>query len=469
MIANFGTGTPARLARAPLAPLLAKELREIVGGRAPWIMLLLLCPLVGYSFFQAVALYAEASAGAQGSPVLARSLSPFDGVLVPAFGAFYVGVTLLFPFVAIRALGQEKESGALRLLVQLPYPAPVLIAGKLAAVAAAWLMCAVPALSTLAAWRALGGHLAAAETLNLILGHLLYGMLVGAIALFAAALTESAATAAIVALAVTIGSWVLDFTLAGRPGVLAWIALASLTQTLHVFEQGLLSAGLVLGIVAAIVGFAALAAVWLPPGVARRAKLLRSLMCVAVTAAALGLASQVRLAADMTEDRRNSFAIGDERLLAMLTGPLTVTIHLAPEDPRYVDVQRAVFAKLARIVPDLTIRLAAPLAYAAGGGDERYGEIEYLYGGRRDVSRSTSPREILPLIYGLAGLPPPAAGPGEEFPGYPLVADATATLAWFFAALPLAILLAWFLVRRPPRIDPVFVKPTNQEESHANP
>jgi len=30
------------------------------------------------------------------------------------------------------------------------------------------------------------------------------------------------------------------------------------------------------------------------------------------------------------------------------------------------------------------------------------GEIEYVYGNRSDVSRSTSPREILPLLYALA-------------------------------------------------------------------
>jgi ABC-type transport system involved in multi-copper enzyme maturation permease subunit len=458
---------PAPVERAPLAPLLVKELREIVSGRALWIMLLLMCPLVGYSFFQAVALYAEASAGAQGSPVLARSLSPFDGILVPSFGAFYVGVTLLFPFVAIRALGQEKESGALRLLVQLPYPAPVLIGAKLAAVVAAWLMCSVPALSTLLVWRALGGHLAPAESLNLLLGHLLYGLLVGAVGLAAAAVSESAATAAIVALAVTIGSWVLDFTLAGRPGLFAWLAQLSLTQTLHAFEQGVFSAGLVLGIVAAILGFAALAAVWLPPGVALRTKLMRSLACVAVTAAVLAGASQVRLAVDVTDDRRNSFSRADERLLATLRQPLTATIHLAPEDPRYVDVQRAVFSKLARALPDLAVRLATPHSYAASGADERYGEIEYVYGARRDVSRSTSPREILPLIYGLAGVPPPAAAPGDDFPGYPLVADAALALFWFLGALPLAIALAWFVVRRPPRIDPAFVKQVTQEESHA--
>jgi hypothetical protein len=230
-----------------------------------------------------------------------------------------------------------------------------------------------------------------------------------------------------------------------------------------------LSAGLVLGIVAAILGFAALAAVWLPPGVALRIKIVRSLGCIAVTAAVLAAASQVRLAVDVTEDRRNSFARADERLLATLAGPLAVTIHLAPEDPRYADVQRAVFSKLARILPDLTIRLAAPHAYAASGSDERYGEIEYAYGARRDVSRSTSPREILPLIYGLAGVPPPAAAPGDEYPGHPLVADATVALAWFCAGLPLVILLAWFLARRPPRVDPAFIRPVSEEESHANP
>jgi ABC-2 type transport system permease protein len=197
----------APLARkAPIRPLFAKELREILGGRALWTLLLLECPLVGYSFFQAMSLYGEASATALQSPVLATSLSPLDGVLVPTFGSFYVAVTLLFPFVGIRALGAEKESGALRLLVQLPYRPSTLVAVKLVAVLTAWLLCAIPVLSALLAWRLSGGHLSPAETSNLILGHLLYGLLIGAIALFAASITESSATAAIVTLAFTIGS-----------------------------------------------------------------------------------------------------------------------------------------------------------------------------------------------------------------------------------------------------------------------
>ena len=273
--------------RAHLQPLLLKELREVLSGRALWTMLLLLCPLVGYSFLQAVALYSEASTSARDSPVLAGGLSPLDGVLVPSFGALYLAVTLLFPFVAIRTLGHEKETGALRLLVQLPYRVPTLIAAKMAAISIAWLISIVPLLSVLSIWVVLGGHLYAPETLNLILGHLLYGLLIGSIALFAAAISESAATAAIIALAFTVGSWVLDFGLAGQPGLLEWISRLSLTQTLRSFEQGLLSLSLLLGIIAGISGFVALSAVWLHPGQPPKTKLIRSTICVVITAVVL--------------------------------------------------------------------------------------------------------------------------------------------------------------------------------------
>src|SRR5205807_9824322 len=176
---------------------IAKEIREIAGGRALWAMLLAACPLVGFSLFQAVSLYGEASAAAAQSPILATGLSPLDGVLAPTFGASYVAVTLLFPFVAIRVLGREKESGALRLLVQLPYRTSSLIAAKLTAVAAAWWAASIPVLCSLVLWDVSGGHLSFPETSNLVLGHLVYGLVVGAIALFAASISDSAATAAI--------------------------------------------------------------------------------------------------------------------------------------------------------------------------------------------------------------------------------------------------------------------------------
>ena len=453
-----------RVQDAPLRPLLVKELWEILSGRALWTMLLLMCPLIGYNFFQAISLYGEASAAGLQSPVLAASLSPLDGVLVPTLGASYVAVTLLFPFVAIRVLGQEKESGALRLLVQLPYRSSTLIAAKLAAVLAAWVLSSVPAFSALAIWRMLDGHLSAPETLNLLFGHLLYGLLVGAIALFAASVSESAATAAIVTLAFTIGSWVLDFTVAGHPGLLEWIARLSLTQVLRTFEQGLLSAGLVVGIGTAMCGFAALATVWMPPGVDVRTKLFRSLVCVLAAAIVLGLATQIRFSVDVTEDQRNSFPVADQRALAKLVEPLDVTVHLAPEDPRYADLQRNVLAKLDRAMPNVSVRLAGGRQTpATNSGNDSYGEVEYAYANRSDISRSTSPREILPLLYGLAGVSPPAPASGGDYPGYPLAANGQVVLIWFFCGLPLCIVLAWWRSRRLP--EPITARFTKEVQS----
>jgi len=442
-----------------MRPLLDKELREVASGRALWTMLLILCPLAGYSFFQAVSLYGEASAAAGDSPVLGSGLSPLDGVLVPTFGGLYLAATLLFPFVAIRTLGREKESGALALLVQLPYRVPAFIVAKMTAIFAAWLAAILCAASALVVWSAMGGHLYLPETLDLLIGHVLYGLLVGAIALFSASISDNAATAAIITLAFTIGSWVLDFALAGQPGVLGWISQLSLTQTLRPFEQGLLSVGLLLGTVAAICGFAALAAVWLHPGVRVGTKIARSAACLTIAAGVVGLCTQLGRSVDVSEDRRNSFPAADQKALAELHEPLMIVVRFVPEDPRYADLRRNVLAKLERVMPRVTIQLATSGQSMLGSAsEEAYGEVEYSYGGHSDKSRSTSHREILPLIYALAGRPIPQPIAGEDYPGYPLLANASPALAWFLGGLPLLIVIAWWSSRRPPQIPSQLVK-----------
>jgi ABC-2 type transport system permease protein len=175
---------------------------------------------------------------------------------------------------------------------------------------------------------------------------------------------------------------------------------------------------------------------------------------VLIIAVMLGAAAQVRLTVDVTEDRRNSFPLADQELLATLRLPLLATVHMAPEDPRYADLQRNVLAKLERAMPNVSVTLAGPRqGFSSGSSDESYGEVEYVYSNRSDISRSTSPREILPLVYALAGVSPPSPTPGGEYPGYPLVASAEVALFWFFGGLPLLIVLCWWWTRRSPSID----------------
>jgi len=109
-------------------------------------------------------------------------------------------------------------------------------------------------------------------------------------------------------------------------------------------------------------------------------------------------------------------------------------------------------------MPHVTIRLATTGQSMVGStSEEAYGEVEYSYGGRSDKSRSTSHREVLPLIYALAQRPIPTPIAGEEYPGYPLLANASPALAWFLGGLPLLIAIAWWL-SRPPQIAPQRIK-----------
>jgi len=214
------------------------EVRKLIANRAFWILLLILCPLLGYSFIQAVDLFSAASRTAIERPELAGGMTTLDGVLAPTLGAFYLATTLLFPFVAIRALGHEKQTGALKLAMQLPVSETEIIALKLGAIFLVWAFSLTPAISAIVLWKFLGGFVSLPELTNLLLGHALYAVTVAAVALFAAAVTDSVSAGAIITLAFTLGFWILDLTVGFQGGALAYLASLSPTAVLRECERG---------------------------------------------------------------------------------------------------------------------------------------------------------------------------------------------------------------------------------------
>jgi hypothetical protein len=198
----------------------------------------------------------------------------------------------------------------------------------------------------------------------------------------------------------------------------------------------------------ATAGFLALAAIWLPPGVPLGRKLNVSVLIVVAAGILIGGAAQARTVLDVTPDRRNSFPLTDETLLAQLQERLLVTAHMASSDPRLFDLDRKVLARLKRVMPRVTIQIAEPGQTNPFGtaGDEAYGEIVLTYHGKSATTRSTGAGEILPILYELAGVGLPApAGPGLDEPGYPLVADASNAAIWFYGVQPLAFAVVWWL------------------------
>lgn len=420
--------------------LLAKEVRHLVRSKAFWALLLVLSVLVGYGFIQAVSLYAEASRSALKFPEAARGLSPLDGIMVPTFGAYYLCAVLLWPFVAIRLLGSEKESGSIQLSLQLPVSAWTFVGAKAAALAMGWLVALVPGLSALAIWRGLGGHLNFGEAACLLAGHGLFAAAVAGVAFLTAALSDTMATAAIGALAFTLGTWVLDF--AGQSaGWLRRLAAASPTLALRGFERGLFGLGAAMELTVLALGATALAALWIAPA-PRRVRFRRAAVGVFMIAVVVARSTVVRISRDVTEDRRHSFSTADEQALVRMGAPLRLEVHLSPDDSRWQDLDQNMLAKLRRVMPNLTIVNAEDGAgLSAGAQDKDYGWIFYSYQGKSDKSTSNSEEEILSILHGLAGSHV-QAGAASDHPGYPLVAEAGAWAWWFYGALPAAIVAA---------------------------
>ncbi len=430
--------------------LFAKEWRELLASRAFWMLLLMIGPLVGHGFIAAVNLYAEVSGIGGGPSALAQGLTPLDGILVPTFGAYDLAATFLFPFVAIRTIAAEKESGGWKLLLQLPGSLGLKIATKALVLLGGWLLAWLPGLLAIVLWEIYGGHLYAPETLNLLLGHLLRVTLSGGIAVAAAALAESAASAAIITLGVTVGTWVLDFIAAGRGGLLQQLAAYTPTAALRSFEQGLLS----LSTMIVMLGFGAagftVSAIWLDTGRKLRVRALRLAGAVGILAVLIiSAAGFSRASWDMSENRRNSFAPDDEAALRQIQEPLLVTVFLSPEDPRLTDLEQSVLSKMRRILPRLDVDYAA--ASQSGlfeTGEDHYGEIWYEMNGRKVMERSTIEPVVLGQIYRVANINPPQRTQSVEFNGYPLAARPVWAALIFYGLWPLATILAWWLTRR---------------------
>lgn len=428
--------------------LAAKDRRELVASRAMLVFAFCLGPLVGHAFATAVSVYGEASGGGGGPAALAQGLSPLDGIVVPTFGAYAIAAMLLFPFVAIRAVAAEKDSGALALLVQSRVGLGMMVVVKFVVLLVAWVIAWIPGIMALAMWRASGGHLYGPEVATVLAGHAMRGALVIALGLAAAAATDGAASAAVLTLAVTLGTWALDFIGQVRGGVAMSLARFTPDSAIRVFEHGELRLDLLLTTTALIVALLALTVVWLRPARSVPSRLGVSIGVVAGAIVACVAAARVGTSWDRSEDRRSSFALADDLALRTIRAPLYVTVHLAPEDPRLADLESGVLRKLRRTLPSVHVDYAARGATGLfEGSAAHYGEVWYRLNGREAMTRSTTVPIVLETIYGLAGLVPPTAGAAEAYPGYPHVAHIRLSAPLFYVLWPLAV-VAWWTSRR---------------------
>jgi ABC-2 type transport system permease protein len=426
-----------RLRKSASLWLLEKEWRELLASRAWWVMLLLIGPLVGVSFISSVRTYGELSGLHGTTGGVGQAFSPLVGVWAPTFSACELAAAFLLPFVAIRLVAGDRQSGALKLELQHPMSNFERITAKALVLTAGWLIASVPPLAAIILWRSYGGSIYAPELVTLAAGHLFNAGLSIALAAATAAVTEHPSTAAILTLSVTVGTWIINFVAAVHGGV--WERIAGYTPTAMVaeFQHGLIRLDVVLIAMTLIVAGLALAAVWLQLGIAVSSRLYESVFLGAVTAAIVVACTFARVSWDTSEDRSNSFSRADEEALESIQLPLRIEAHLAPEDPRRVDLEHHAISKLRRVLPALQVRYVS--ATSIGIFEQttaHYGEIWYELGGRRAMSRLTTPDGVLETVYSLAGITRPADDEGNIFRGHPLATAPKGAAALFYGIWP---------------------------------
>ncbi|HTE44996.1 MAG TPA: hypothetical protein VK636_07115 [Gemmatimonadaceae bacterium] len=430
--------------------LIEKELRELAASRSYWLLLLVIGALVGHAFMTSVGIYAEASGIGGGPAALSQGLSPLEGIVVPVLGAYDLAATLLFPFVVIRLIAVEQQTGGLALTLQLPASFTMSVVAKAVALVVAWIFSGLVGAFALLLWRMMGGHLYGPETWTVILGHVLRGVLTIGVAAAAGALATSAASAAIIALTVTLGTWALDYVAAARGGMVAAIAAYTPSAALRVFEHGELRVSTVIILLVLGAGGLGVAGAWLQEGrrLARRAGQVAAII-VGVAVACVA-AAQIHVSRDVSEDRRNSFPPADERALEQIRQPLKVTVYLAAEDPRLADLERGVLAKLRRTMASVSINYAAESRSGLfERPSEHYGEVWYELNGKRAMTRSSTEEIVLETIYSLVGRVAPTSENGAAYSGYPLAARSALAPWVFFLFWPSMVVALWWWVRRP--------------------
>jgi ABC-type transport system involved in multi-copper enzyme maturation permease subunit len=438
-----------RSRRSPFRWLLVKEWRELVASRAWWVLLLLMGPLVGYSFTSAVALYAELSGYGGATDGVGEAFSPLIGVWAPTFSACELAAAFLLPFVAIRVVSGDRQSGALKLELQQPMPVAWRVAAKALVLVAGWMVASLATAVAVVLWMTYGGSVHLPEIAALAAGHLLNAGLTVALAFAAATLTDHPATAAIVTLSVTVGTWILNFVASVHAGI--WERIAAFTPTAVVaqFQRGLIRADVTLAAVLLMgLGFG-LAVIWTRLGIPVHRKVRESLGAALLTVVALIGCTWLGGTWDLSDGRINSFRRADEKLLGSIRQPLTIEVHLAPEDPRRIEFERNVLSKLRRVVQDLHIHyIAATSTGLFEQSNEHYGEIRYAMMFMTSTTRAITLESALEEIYELAGFLTPVEEAADVFRGRPLQTTSRYAREVFYGAWPLAVVVAGILVQR---------------------
>lgn len=213
-----------------------KELRTLLAAPSAWLVLAVLQFILAWFFL------ARLDAFLQMQPQLAQLASApgaTQAIVVPLFGAAALFLMLLVPAFTMRMIAEERHNQTMVLLATAPVSSLQIVLGKFAGL----LLFLLPVIATcllMGLTLNTGTQLDKGLLLANTLGLLLLASSYAALGLYISSLTAQPAIAAIGALAVLFGLWLVEASAADSNSV--WCALAP-TSHFENLNVGLLNSG----------------------------------------------------------------------------------------------------------------------------------------------------------------------------------------------------------------------------------
>ncbi len=421
----------------PFFTLLQKEIRDIFLLRGGLLFLIIFCFIFGYSFFNAVNLYSNASMAAVNNPLYASGFDPAQGIFVPTFGALFVLFSLFLPFVLIPLISLEKKQNTLAILTQIPFSFGKILTAKIISGILFLVFILVLTVPAAIIWKGYGGYIPFNELLLLMLGYLLYGIFVIAVSFNSGALFNNTAGASIFCMSIIISSWVIDFSkdMINVPPFLQFMSEWTLTRTLKYFERGILSSTAIVYFIILSVVFFLLSYIFLRFDLRRKWKWILTIVTAFILV--MIIMPKVSVNFDVTQSRRNSFPAGISKAIKNISH-IEIDVYLRKMDSRFIDYKRSFLDKLFLIRNDVKVNMISGDALR-----NNYGLFDYKVNGKSGQTYSNGEEEIFPIILRLANISIDENGKGKIFPGDPIVVNkkqARKILYVYFLFFPLALI-----------------------------
>jgi ABC-2 type transport system permease protein len=228
-----------------------KELKSMFGSPLAWIVLAALQLILAWIFLMRLDSFLDLQPRLQ---MLANGPGATEIVVAPLYSAAAIVLLMATPILAMRSLAEERRNRTMTLLISSPISMTQIILGKFLGLLV-FLVAPIAMITLMAMSLMVGGELDLGLIQANVIGLVLLVATFAAVGLFASSLSAQPIVAAIVALALLLGSWLAALA---NPDPASLVQMFSVTRRFESFNNGLIDSADVLWHLLAIALFLAL-------------------------------------------------------------------------------------------------------------------------------------------------------------------------------------------------------------------